>query len=77
MATVTTKAQQVRIGAAARKVGGYRRLVALAQEKRSQGEPSKIARDPKGSWKVVASKKPSGHASYKFGKALSPKPKTR
>jgi hypothetical protein len=61
MAIVTTRAQQVKIGAAARKVGGYRALVGLAEKRRAVtetakavGQTGKIEQDDKtGDWIVV------------------------
>lgn len=68
MTAVTTRAQQAKIAAAARKVGGYRVLIALDAEKRAGSGSATIAKDARtGIWRVVD--KPSGpkkKMSYKF-----------
>jgi hypothetical protein len=66
MAIVTTRAQQAKIGAAARKVGGYRALIDLAEKRRAAteaakaiGSAAKIERDDEtGDWVVVTRAKP-------------------
>lgn len=81
MTTVTTRAQQAKIGAAARKVGGYRTLINLSEKKRDaerKGASVKIGKDASGDWAVVKAKpsrkgvvmtKKSGKATTRFIKA--------
>jgi len=76
MATVTTRAQQAKIGAAARKVGGYRMLIALDAQKRAGGDTAKIARDARtGKWVVV--NKPSSEKKFAYKFELSGRSKTQ
>ena len=59
MTTITTRAQQTKVGTAARKVGGYRVLITLAaQKQRAGGQGAAIAKDKKtGAWTVVSKPK--------------------
>ena len=68
MTAVTTRAQQAKIAAAARKVGGYRALIALDAEKRAGSGSATIARDARtGVWSVVDKpSEPKKKMSYKF-----------
>jgi hypothetical protein len=63
MATVTTRSQQTKIGAAFRRVGGVGRFMALAQAKRElarkakQGEAVEIHKETDGGWVVRSTRR--------------------
>lgn len=61
MATVTTKAEQVRAGRVARRLGGYAELIRLAGERERLGrETGEFRRDEQGRY-VTARTPPRAH----------------
>lgn len=54
MATITTKAEQVRAGRLAHRLGGYSELLRLAADRQRLGPGARLVRDRTGRFIVVA-----------------------
>jgi len=57
MGAVTTKAEQLRAGLVARRVGGYSELLRLARERLGQ-QDSQFIRDAEGQYRVATAAEP-------------------